>query len=86
MSESTNLSAYLALAIAAYMIAAGSSGLTSPTRWSQTMTDFQNHPGLVFIAAIVTFVIGVTLVLLAPDPSSGLGLAVLLVGWVAIAE
>ncbi|MCH9807612.1 MAG: DUF2065 domain-containing protein [Alphaproteobacteria bacterium] len=86
MTEDHQLTYALALAIGAYMLAAGLGGIADRSRWEAILAELTDRPGLSFIAGIVTFALGVTIILIHNDWSGLLAGFVSLVGWVAALE
>ena len=76
----------LAIAIGLYMVAGGLSGLINDNLWPRVLDGFRSSPALTYLAGIVTFAIGATLIMVHSvwtDPLAGF---ISLIGWVAAAE
>lgn len=76
----------LAIALGLYMLAAGVGGVLDRARWDAILNNLAEQPALSFIAGIVTFSLGVVIVLFHNDWSGLLAGIVSLVGWLAVLE
>ncbi len=76
----------LAEAIGLYLILVGISGLASPQRWRDVMENLALSPGLTLITGLLTFVIGITIVMIHRAFADPLGIVVTLVGYIALVE
>jgi uncharacterized membrane protein len=74
----------LAKAYGIYMIAIGFSGLTAPERWRMMMEDFQESPGLTYLAAVLVLGFGLAMVILHDLWTDPLAIVVSLFGWVLL--
>ncbi|MEP3050771.1 MAG: DUF2065 domain-containing protein [Erythrobacter sp.] len=86
ITTSTALTLHLAALIGAYMVAAGIGGVIAPKLWLSMFDDFRAHPGLTYLAAVLTFTIGAILVSLHHHWSDPLASLVSLFGWAALIE
>lgn len=76
----------LATAFGAFVLAAGVGCLVAREHWQRVMDDFEDSPATTYIAAVVVFLLGTTLILAHPywtDPLAGF---VTLMGWIAAIE
>lgn len=76
----------LTRAFAIYIIATSFAGLTDPKRWAGMVADMQASPGLTHILGLVTFVIGLALVVLHSLWTDTLAILVSLIAWAALVE
>ncbi len=86
MATDHSLTYALALALGAYMLAAGIGGILDRSRWEDILKELSERPGLSFIAGIVTLALGVTIILAHNDWSGLLAGLISLVGWLAVLE
>ncbi|NNE39635.1 MAG: hypothetical protein HKN14_01815 [Marinicaulis sp.] len=86
ITTSSVLTLSLAKVFGAYMIAGGLSHFMQRNLWADLLENFRAQPGVTFLAGIVTFTIGSTIVMahnIWTDPLAGF---ISLVGWVALIE
>ncbi len=76
----------LARALGVYMIAASLGGLVAPRRWAAVLADYERSPGLVLLAAMFAFIVGLVLVSLHNLWTDPLAIVVSLIGWAALVE
>jgi hypothetical protein len=81
-----SLTLSIATAFGAYMLAAGAGGVINRSRWGAILQELRASQGLVFIAGVVTFTLGVVLILVHNIWSDPLAGFISLVGWVAALE
>lgn len=67
-----------------YIVAVGAAAILRPDMFPTLMADLKNSPALIFIAAIVTYVVGATMVAIHSDWSSPLAVIVSLLGWTTL--
>ncbi len=80
------LTSTIALAFAAYMIAAGLLGLFDRDRFRTIIEELRRSPALTYITGIFVYALGVAVVLVHDNWSDGLGIVVTLIGWAAVVE
>lgn len=86
ISTANPLTLSLALATGLYVLAGGTAMLRLGDKAEALLADFQNSPALTYIAGIMTFAIGVAIILTHNIWSDGLAIFVSLLGWVAAIE
>ncbi len=87
MAESATISAWIALFIGLYALAAGVGELRSPNTWWMMLKEFERSPALRFVTGFVTLALGATIYLVNPwNPDDWLALAVSVVSGVVVAE
>ena len=74
----------LAEAIGLYLILVGISGLAAPQRWRGAMEELERSPALSFIAGLVAFFVGITIVTIHRTFADPLGAIVTIVGYIAL--
>ncbi|MBU0557341.1 MAG: DUF2065 domain-containing protein [Alphaproteobacteria bacterium] len=84
MMTSSVLTLQLAQALGLYMIVAGLSGLVAPQRWRAMIEEMERSPGLIMLAGMIAFAIGVALVLVHTILTDPLAVIVTLIGWSAL--
>lgn len=86
MLVSFTLTQTIALILALYMVSAGIGMLTDSKGFAGIMEEFKERIGLTYIAAIVAFFLGATIVALHNLWGSPLEIIVSLIGWAALVE
>jgi hypothetical protein len=87
MAENADISAWIALFLGLYALAAGIGELRSPNTWSMMLKEFERSPGLRFVTGLAALALGATIYLANPwRPGDWLALTVSALGGVAVAE
>lgn len=87
MAHSFEISAWIILFIGLYSLAAGAGELRAPGGWAAMLEDFEQHPGLRFLAGLVTLALGAAIYLVNPwRPGDWLAIIVSVIGGVMIVE
>jgi len=87
MAESADISAWIALFLGVYALAAAAGELRSPNTWWTMLKDFERSPALRFLTGLVTLALGAAIYLVNPwQPGDWLAIAVSVVGGIAVAE
>ena len=87
MAEGADISAWIALFLGLYALAASLGELRSPNTWWTMLKDFERSPALRFVTGIVTLMLGAAIYLVNPwRPGDWLAIAVSVVGGVAVVE
>jgi vacuolar-type H+-ATPase subunit I/STV1 len=87
MAQGADISAWIALFLGLYALAASAGELRSPNTWWTMLKDFERSPALRFVTGIVTLALGTAIYLANPwRPGDWLAIAVSVVGGVAVAE
>ncbi|MBI1360742.1 MAG: DUF2065 domain-containing protein [Alphaproteobacteria bacterium] len=76
----------LAKAYGLYMLVTGLSGIVAPGRWNAMVVDFQDSPGLTYLTAVITFVLGLVLVGIHSFWTDPLAVVISLIGWIVLIE
>ena len=87
MAEGADISAWIALFLGIYALAASAGELRSPNTWWTMLKDFERIPALRFVTGFATLALGATIYLVNPwRPEDWLSIAVSVVGGIAVAE
>jgi len=87
MAENADISAWIALFLGLYSLAAGTGELRSPNTWWTMLKEFERSPALRFVTGFITLTLGAAIYLVNPwRPDDWLAIAVSAVGGVAVAE
>ena len=87
MAETSTISAWIALFLGLYWLAAGVGELRSPNGWWMMLKEFERSPALRFVFGFVTLAFGATLYLVTPwRPGDWLSVAVSVIGGVHVAQ
>jgi len=87
MAEGDDISAWIAMFLGLYALAAGAGELRSPNTWWTMLKDFERSPALRFVTGLVTLTLGAAIYLANPwRPEDWLAIAVSVVGGIAVAE
>lgn len=87
MAASNEISAWIALFVGLYALAAGVSELRTPNTWWVMLKEFERGPALRLVTGLLVLTIGAAIYLVNPlVPGDWLSIAVSIVGGVAIAE
>ena len=87
MAASADISAWIALFLGLYSLAAGIGELRSPNAWSTMLKEFERSPALRFVTGLVALALGATIYLANPwRADDWLSIGVSALGGVAAAE
>ena len=87
MAESADISAWIALFLGLYSLAAATAELRSPNTWWTMLKEFERSPALRFLTGYATLALGAAIYLVNPwRPDDWLAVAVSVLGGVAAAE
>lgn len=87
MAQGADISAWIALFIGLYALAAGVGELRAPNTWWMMLKEFERSPALRFVTGFVTLALGATIYLVNPwRPDDWLALTVSVVSGVVVAE
>ena len=87
MAETSQISAWIALFVGLYALAAGVGELRSPNGWWMMLKEFERGAALRFVTGVVCLAIGATIYLVNPwVPGDWLSIAVSVIGGIHIAE
>jgi hypothetical protein len=87
MAEPSQISAWIALFLGLYWLAAGAGELRGPNGWWMMLKEFERSPALRFVVGFVTLAFGATLYLVNPwRPDDWLALAVSVIGGIHVAQ
>ena len=87
MAASADISAWIALFLGLYALAAGIGELRSPNSWSTMLKEFERSPALRFVTGLVALALGAAIYLVNPwRPDDWLAVGVSALGGVAVAE
>lgn len=87
MAEGSQVTAWIALFVGLYALAAGVGELRNPNTWWMMLKEFERGPALRFVTGLVTLALGAAIYLVNPwVPSDWLSVAVSVVGGIAVAE
>jgi vacuolar-type H+-ATPase subunit I/STV1 len=87
MASNADISAWIALFVGLYALAAGTGEFRNPNSWWAMLKEFERSPALRFVTGFVTLALGATIYLVNPwTPGDWLSIAVSIVGGIAVAE
>ena len=87
MARSADISAWIALFVGLYSLAAGVGELRNPHTWWMMLKEFERAPALRLVTGLLVLTIGAAIYLVNPwVPGDWLSIAVSVVGGVATAE
>ncbi len=87
MASDADISAWIALFIGLYALAAGTGELRNANSWWAMLKEFERGPALRLVTGLVTLALGATIYLVNPwTPGDWLSIAVSVVGGIAVAE
>ncbi len=86
IATETHLTLWIATAFGAYMLAARLGGAIERSHWNTVIHDLRKSPGLTFLAGVVTFALGVIIIMVHNNWGGLLAGFVSLMGWAAAAE
>lgn len=87
MADGNNISAWIALFLGLYALAASAGELRSPNTWWTMLKDFERSPALRFLTGFVALALGAAIYLINPwRPNDWLAIAVSVAGGIAVAE
>ena len=87
MAESADISAWIALFLGLYSLAAALGELRSPNTWWTMLKEFERSPVARFVTGLVTLALGATIYLVNPwRPDDWLAITVSVIGGLAVAE
>jgi hypothetical protein len=87
MASNADISAWIALFVGLYALAAGTGELRNPNSWWTMLKEFERGSALRFVTGLVTLALGATIYLVNPwVPGDWLSIAVSAVGGIAVAE
>jgi len=87
MAEHGNVSAWIALFLGLYALAAAVGELRAPNTWWMMLKEFERSPVLRFMTGLLTLALGATIYLVNPwRPDDWLAVAVSALGGVAVVE
>ena len=87
MAETSTISAWIALFLGLYWLAAGAGELRGPNGWWMMLKEFERSPALRFVTGFVTLAFGATIYLVNPwRPDDWLAVAVSVVGGLHVAQ
>jgi hypothetical protein len=87
MAHGADISAWIALFLGLYALAAAVGELRAPNTWWMMLKEFERSPVLRFVTGLVTLALGATIYLVNPwRPDDWLALTVSVLGGVAVAE
>ncbi len=81
-----SLTLSIATAFGTYLLAAGAGGVIDRSRWGAILQDLRESSGLAFLAGLITFALGVVIILVHNHWSDVLAGFISLIGWVAALE
>ena len=86
MLSSQPLTVSLALALGVYVLAIAIGMFRDPTMFGRILDGFKSNAALTFVAGALTYVLGVTVVIVHPSWDGWLAAFVSLMGWASIAK
>jgi vacuolar-type H+-ATPase subunit I/STV1 len=87
MAETSQISAWIALFLGLYWLAAGVGELRAPNTWWAMLKEFERSPGLRFVTGFLTLAFGAALYLVNPwAPGDWLSVAVSVIGGIHVAQ
>lgn len=87
MAQTSDISAWIAVFVGLYALAAAVGELRSPNTWWTMLKDFERNPALRFLTGLVLLALGATIYLVNPWRSGDwLAIAVSVTGGLAVAE
>ena len=87
MAETSQISAWIALFLGLYLLAAGAGEWRSPNGWWAMLKEFERSAALRFVTGFVTLALGATIYLVNPwVPGDWLSITVSVIGGIAVAE
>lgn len=87
MAQTSQISAWIALFLGLYLLAAAVGELRSANGWWMMLKEFERSPALRFLTGVIALVLGATIYLVNPwRPDDWLSIVVSVLGGLAIAE
>ena len=87
MAETSEISAWIALFVGLYLLAAGAGELRGPNGWWMMLKEYERSPALRFLTGFVALALGAAIYLVNPwMPGDWLSIAVSVLGGIAVAE
>lgn len=87
MASNADISAWIALFVGFYALAAGTGELRNPNSWWAMLKELERGPALRLVTGLVTLALGAAIYLVNPwVPGDWLSIAVSVVGGIAVAE
>ena len=87
MAETSQISAWIALFLGLYLLAAGTGEWRSPNGWWAMLKEFERSPGLRFLTGLAALALGATIYLVNPwRPGDWLAIAVSVLGGLGVAK
>ena len=87
MAETPEISAWIALFLGLYWLAAGAGELRGPNGWWMMLKEYERSPALRFLTGFVTLAFGAAIYLVNPwVPGDWLSIAVSVIGGIHVAQ
>jgi hypothetical protein len=87
VAEGDPISAWIALFLGLYWLAAGAGELRSPNGWWMMLKEFERSPALRFVTALISLALGATIYLVTPwRTDDWLAVAVSVIGGLHVAQ
>lgn len=86
MANFAHLTGWLAIALGLYALAAGLGMALGTMRFDRLLQEVERSPALSFVIGLLTFLVGITIVLIHPWGGGWLAVLVSLIGWATLAE